>query len=126
MSYDYARVPPLFWINDKRRGEPLGVGSLGQKAVCFFSTENKALDHAEYHLGGEPGPLWEVVGSEDANNLIRIADGAVQRGFDGWVLDPPVDSPETYLTSPWSELRDEVERKIDGGAAWGSAPRATY
>ena len=119
-----GRVPPLFWINDAGSGLPMSVAVSGRRVMCFFSLELMALEYAERHLGGEPGVHWHAVGSEDPEDLRRIADGAPRQGFGGWVLNPLAPDAD-HPVSPWSELRDEVERKLEVGAAWGVAPRSS-
>ncbi len=115
----------MFWINDVGSGLPMSVTLTGQRVICFFSLEITALQYAERRLGGEPGMRWYAVGSEDPEDLYRIAEGASQQGFDGWVLNPPPGAGSDHRVSSWSELRDEVEHKLDVGAAWGSAPRSS-
>lgn len=122
MSEGRGRVPPLFWINDTGSGLPVSVDALGRRAICFFSLESMAFEYAERHIGGEPGVHWSPAGSEDPGDLYRIAEGASQQGFDGWVLNPDVPGGD-HRVSSWSALRNEVERKLDVGAAWGVAPR---
>lgn len=124
MSDERERVPPLFWINDAGSGLPMSVAALGRRAICFFSLELMALEYAERHLGGEPGVHWYPAGSEDPRDLYRIADGASRQGFGGWVLNPAAPDGDLPVSS-WSELRDEVERKLEVGAAWGAAPRSS-
>jgi hypothetical protein len=68
---------------------------------------------------------WQTVGSEDPNDFFRIVDGAPQQGFDGWILNPPLDVSDEYHILPWSVLQEEVEHKLDVGAVWGSAPRSS-
>jgi len=124
VSDERGRVPPLFWINDAGSGLPMSITVSGRRAMCFFSLEVMAFQYAERHLGGEPGVQWYAVGSEDPEDLHRIAEGAPQQGFDGWVLNPQPGVGGERRVSPWSELRDEVEHKLEVGAAWGSAPRS--
>ena len=100
----------------------MSVTLAGRRAICFFAADGRALEFAEHNAGGEPGVDWIMVAAEDPDALLRIADGASGRGFDGWVLDPPLEVPDKYPLSTWSELRDEVERKLQVGAAWGSPP----
>lgn len=57
--------------------------------------------------------------------LSRMADDAPWQGYGGWVLDPPLDAGHVHPPSSWSELRDEVERKLDVGAAWGAVPHSS-
>jgi transcriptional regulator with XRE-family HTH domain len=87
-SYEYGRVPPLFWVGDFRREEPLSASPAGRKALCFFSTLERAQGYAYHHLGDQPGvfghgPLLEASGSEDPRVLLRTADWAAQRGCEG-------------------------------------------
>ena len=125
MNDYFTRIPPLYWVKDKRRGGVVSVAPSGQQAVCFFSTEDKACDYAEHHIGGmSGGPDWEAVGSEHVGDLLKIADNAPQQGYRGWVLDPPLDVSSAYLTNSWSELREEMERKVDVRAAWGPISRS--
>ncbi len=123
MSDERGRVPPLFWINDAGSGLPASVTVSGRRAICLFSLELAAFEYAERRLGAEPGVRWHTEGSEDPEDLYRIAEGSPRQGFDGWVLNPPV-SGDVHRVSSWSELRDEVERKLEVGAAWGFAPRS--
>lgn len=124
MSGAGGRVPPLFWINDAGSGLPMSVAVAGQRVMCFFSLELMALEYAERHLGGEPGVHWYAVGSEDPEDLHRIADGAPRQGFGGWVLNPLAPDSD-HLVASWSELRDEVERKLEVGASWGIASHSS-
>ena len=124
MSDVGGRDPPLFWINGAGSGLPMSVAVSGQRVMCFFSLELMALEYAERHLGGEPGVHWYAVGSEDPEDLRRIADGAPRQGFGGWVLNPLAPDSD-HLFSSWSELLDEVERKLEVGAAWGVAPHSS-
>ncbi len=125
MSDERGRVPPLFWINDAGSGLPMSIAVSGRRAMCFFSLEVMAFQYAERHLGGELGAQWYPVGSEDPEDLYRIAEGAPQQGFDGWILNPQPGVGGERRVSSWSELRDEVEHKLEVGAAWGSAPRSS-
>lgn len=121
MSDERGRVPPLFWINDAGSGLPMSVAVSGRRAICFFSLELTAIEYAERHLGGELGVHWYPAASENPGDLYRIADGASRQGFDGWVLNPAAPDGDHPVCS-WAELRGEVERKLDVGAAWGAAP----
>lgn len=125
MSSGYGRVPPLFWVKDMRSRLPLSMPLSGHRVICFFSTPAQAEHYAEHHLGGRPGVDWLINGSESPNDLFRIVQGAPLQGFAGWVLDPPLAATDTPPLLAWSELRKEVERKLDVGAAWGSIPRSS-
>lgn len=119
MNHEHRRVPPLFWINDAGSGLPVSIPLSGCRAMCLFSLELMAFEYAEHHLGGEPGVHWYPEGTEDPEDLYTMAEGAQQQGFDGWILNPPPDSEDELLASSWSELREEVERKLEARAAWG-------
>lgn len=121
MNEERGPVPPLFWVNDAGSGLPMSIPLSGYRAICLFSLEISALQYAEHYLGGEPGVHWYTVGSEDPEHFYRMAEGAPQQGFDGWVLNPLPDAEGEHPVSHWSGLCEEMERKLEVGAAWGSA-----
>ncbi|WP_047866603.1 hypothetical protein [Rubrobacter aplysinae] len=125
MNEERERVPPLFWINHVGSGLPVSIPLSGCRAICLFSLEIMAFQYAEHHLRGEPGVDWYPVGSEDPDDFYRMAEGASQQGFEGWVLNPPSDTVGELPVSPWSELRREVQRKLEAGAAWGAESRSS-
>ena len=100
----------------------MSVEASGQKVLCLYSAETRAFDFAERTLDGQPGVDWQTAGAEHPEILLEMSEDGPRRGFDGWVLDPPLEVEDDLSVSSWQELREEVERKIEVGAAWGSPP----
>jgi hypothetical protein len=123
VSERHGKVPPLFWITNTGSGLPMSVTIAGRRVICFFSLEITALQYAEHYLGGESGLDWYAVGPGTPEALYRMAEGAPQQGFDGWLLNPPPGAGGERRLSSWSELRDEVERSLDVTLAFDEAER---
>lgn len=120
-EHDYRRIPPLYWLRRLPAYSPLKLNLSGQRVFCFFSTEGRALNFQEHHnfLSGELGEDWDSAGTDDADHLLLMCKRAPREGgFDGYVIDLPLDLDIVSESRTWDDLRVRIEHKLEKKAAW--------
>jgi hypothetical protein len=127
-QYNRCRSP-LYWFKHKHvENMPLPFPPVsGGRPFCFFRSSEYAREflHQWVPLHGimdpwtgerAPRELWSIDGDDDADRLLAKCDEAVQEGYEGFLIDPPLTLAKglgSALPLNLSDIKSEIEPRMN-------------
>ena len=128
VQQDDRHRPPLYWLQHERLGYvPVPFPPLaGVHPFCFFRSREYAREFM-YHWVPAEGiekpwtsqgvsrDAWSIDGDDNADRLLAVCDEAVQEGYEGFLVDPPLTTLQgldASLTRSLVDVKSVIEGEI--------------